>query len=257
MCALVTGWAASQSYRMASIRPLPVRWYTGLAPFLPWTDGTGRAWPRWSRLPRVAAFNALYLPVAWALFVVFARREDGVYSIDEERLRNYVYAIPDLGDRPLRVLGALLTAPFLNHNHEQLLYVTVLLLAFGAVFEVREGTLRTAALFLGTTWVGAIVAGVLLHAVHPGGLDYDVLNRAWYRTWSGGSAGCYGLMGALTARAQRPWLLGAIFVLWELNLAYWYLKHYTPAFHLTAFATGYLVTRCWLLPIDRSRAPSD
>ena len=56
-------------------------------------------------------------------------------------------------------------------------------------------------------------------------------------------------MGALAARALRPWLLLGLFALWEINVAIWYLEEYTPAFHLTALLTGFLVTRRALPPI--------
>ena len=225
------------------------RW-VGITPYLPWTDGTGRCWPAWRRLPRAAPFVLLYLVVSWALFIPLAWQSGGS-AIDQERVRVHLYAIPDLSVRPLAVLRALLTAPFLNHNNVQLVYVTVLLLAFGVTFEVREGTLRTALIFFATTWVGAIVAGVLLHALYPEPLDYDLLRRAWERTWSGGSAGCFGLLGAVAGRARRPLPLLLLFVLWELNVAVWYLKHYTPAFHLTALVAGFLATRHLLRPTKR------
>ncbi len=224
----------------------PTRW-DRIASFLPWTDGTGRRWPCWRRLPRAAAFVLLYLLASWAVFIPLAWQTGGS-AIDQERVRVHLYAIPDLTARPFAVVRALLTAPFLNHNNVQLVYVTVLLLVFGVVFEVREGTLRTALLFFVTTWAGAIVAGVLLHVLYPEPLDHDLLRRAWERTWSGGSAGCFGLMGAFAARARRPLPLLFLFVLWELNVAVWYLKHYTPAFHLTAFVAGFLVTRFLLRP---------
>ena len=223
-----------------------------MASFLPWTDGTGRCLPCLRRLPLAAPFVLLYLLVSWALFIPLAWRAGGS-AIDQQRVRDYVYAIPDLTERPFAVVRALLTAPFLNHNDVQLVYVTVLLLAFGIIFEVREGTRRTMLIFFATTWVGAVVAGVLLHLIYPELLDHDLLRRAWQRTWSGGSAGCFGLLGAMTARARRPWPLAVLIVLWELNVAWWYLKHYTPAFHLTAFVTGFLVTRFLLPPRPRRR----
>ena len=45
------------------------------------------------------------------------------------------------------------------------------------------------------------------------------------------------------------WLLLGIFILWEVNVAWWYLKEYPPAFHLTALFTGFLVTRYILRPV--------
>lgn len=222
-----------------------------LAPFLPWTDGTGRRWRGWARLPRATPFVLFYMAISWVLYLPLADPENSYRTIDHERVSGFVYHIPDLTDNLPRFLRSLLTAVFLNHNLVQLRYVTVLLLLFGLVFEAREGTGRTMLLFFGTTLAGAIVAGVLLHVLYPDIVDNAFFTRAWNRTWSGGSAACFGLMGGLAARARRPWLLLGLFVLWEVNVAWWYLHEYTPAFHLTALLVGFLVTRCFLPPVRR------
>ncbi len=220
-----------------------------IAPFLPWTDGTGHPWQGWRKLPAAAPFVVLYLTASWVLFVRFAARDGGHYAIDQEALRPFLYGIPDLIDEPLRVVSALLTAPFLNHNDVQIVYVTLLLLLFGVIFEIKEGTVRTALIFFGTTWLGALVAGALVHLLYPDLLDHGVVEKAWNRTWSGGSVGAFGVMGAFAARAGRPWLLLCLMAIWEVNVGFWYLKHLTPAFHLTALVAGFAVTRYMLRPI--------
>lgn len=224
----------------------------GLQPFLPWADGSGRPWPGPTRLPLAAPFILGYLVVSWALFVPAAEPEGWKYSIDEGRVGSLLYRIPLLTENLPLALRSVLTAPFLNHDSLQLVYVTVLLLAFGLAFEVREGSRRAAALFFGTSFIGALGAGLVLHLVYPEWLDTALLRNAWDRTWSGGSAGAFGLMGALAARARRPWPLLALFLLWETNVALWYLRIYTPAFHVVALATGFALTR-WLLPRPKAR----
>jgi hypothetical protein len=98
---------------------------------------------------------------------------------------------------------------------------------------------------------GAIFAGLLLHLLYPEFWRGAFVEREWNQVWSGGSVGCYGLMGALAARARRPWPLLALFVCWEINLVYWYLREYTPAFHLSALFAGFFVTRYALKPFPR------
>jgi hypothetical protein len=250
---IVTVRDLSQSYPMATTHPAPAHGAAWIAPFLPWTDGTGHPWQGWRRLPIAAAFVLLYLAVSWLLFIRLAAHRQGHYAIDQEALRRFLYAIPDLTDEPLRVVTALLAAPFLNHNDVQIVYVTVLLLLFGIIFEVKEGSARAAPIFFGTTWLGALVAGVLVHLVYPNLIEHEVVEKAWHRTWSGGSAGAYGIMGAFAARARRPGPLLCLIVLWEINVAYWYLRHLTPAFHLTALVAGFAVTRSLLHVIRPAR----
>lgn len=226
-----------------------------LAPYLPWTDGPGRPRTGWRR-PRQVPFALLYLVVSWAVFLPLAEPVAGNYAVDLDRIRPFLFRIPDVGRDPVGTLVALTTAPWLNHNLVQLVYVTALMLLFGQAFEAREGTARTVALFFGTSVAGALAAALLLHALYPTVWDTAFAERAWNRTWSGGSAGCFGLMGALAARARRPWPLLAVFALWEANVVFWYLREYTPAFHLPALLAGFLATR-YLIPPRSPTAEGD
>ncbi|MBA3644227.1 MAG: rhomboid family intramembrane serine protease [Chloroflexia bacterium] len=215
---------------------------------LPWSDGSGRPWPGWLRS---APFCAIYLIASWVIFLPQARPVPGNWVIDTERVRPWLYDIPNLSQDFPRFLQSLVTATWLNHNVVQLAYVTLLLLLVGVRFEAREGTLRTMTVFFATTLVGAVVAGLLLHLLYPEFWSSPMAEKAWNRPWSGGSAGAFGLMGATAARAPVPWPLLAIFVLWEANVVYWYLHEYTPAFHISALFAGYLLTR-YLLPARRA-----
>jgi hypothetical protein len=197
----------------------------------------------------VAPFVTVYLVVSWLLFLPAAHPVRGNFVIDNERVRPFLFHIPDLGDAPATVLVALPTAPWINHNAVQLAYVTALLLLIGLVVEAHEGTARTAAFFFGTTCFGAIVAGSLLHLLYPEIWRGAFIEREWNQVWSGGSVGGYGLMGLLAARARRPELLLVLVVLWETNLFYWYLREYTPVFHLAALLGGFVAARFLVAPV--------
>ncbi len=228
-----------------------------LAPFLPWADEAPRPWPGWRRLPRAAPFVVGYLATSWLLFVPLARPAAGNVVIDYERVGPLLFRIPDLRHRPSRALANLATAPWLNHNLVQLAYVSGLLLLVGPPFEAREGTARTAGLFFGTSVAGAVAAGLGLHVLYPRRWDTPFAEKAWRRTWSGVSAGVFGLTGAVAARARVPWPLLGLVVLWEANLVRWYLREYTPAFHLGALLAGFVATRYALPPRRRDPPAGD
>ena len=67
-----------------------------LAPFLPWTDGSGRAWPGWRRLPPSIPFVIAYIVVAWVLFIPAAEARGGLYWIDEDAVGHLLFRIPFL-----------------------------------------------------------------------------------------------------------------------------------------------------------------
>ena len=222
-----------------------------VAAFLPWADGTGRTWPGWRQLPKSIPFVIGYNLIAWAIFVPSAEKRGTHYWIDEEAVGHLLYRIPDLTENLPRALRSLVTAPWINHDSLQLVYVTVLLLTFGAAFEVKEGTGRLVLIFFGTSAAAAVTAGLFLHLTYPHLWDARLPEVAWNRFWTGGSAGCFGVLGAFAARARRPELLLAVFLLWEAAVWWTVLRNYASAFHLPALAAGFVVTRWALPPIRR------
>jgi hypothetical protein len=202
------------------------------------------------------ACSAGYLVLSWLLFVPLSDDDGGKYKIDEERVDAYVYRVPDITEDFFHALRSLVTAPFLNHDSLQLVYVTLLVLLFGVIFEIREGARTTVLVFFGSTFFAAIFGGVLLHLVYPGLWDASFLETAWGRTWSGGSAGCFGLMGGLAARAHKPWLLLGMFALWEIFIEYVNLRSYTTVFHFAALFAGFVAIRYLIPPRERSGADS-
>ena len=193
--------------------------------------------------------------VGWGLFVPAARPVPGNFVIDTERIRFLLFKIPDLSRDVPFALRSLFTAPWFNHDAVQLVYVTVLLVVFGVPFEARWGSARLVGFFFGTAAAAAIVAGLLLHVIYPRIAASPFFEHAWERTWSGGSAGAFGVIGATAARLERPWLLLGVAVAWEAFVVWWRLRGYTPAFHLSALAIGFLAARI-LLPArsDADRA---
>ncbi len=156
-------------------------------------------------LTKVAAVpvSLLYIVVTWALFLPLAHKGEGKYDIDLEKVNPFVYRIPDLSTDFPRAVRSLASAPFLNHDSVQLVYITILVLLFGVIFEAREGSRRTVLFFVIGLVAGAFGAGILLHLVYPEITTAPMYAYAWERTWSGGSAGCFGVMGALAARSRR------------------------------------------------------
>lgn len=211
--------------------------------YLPWSDQAGRYYPRLGGIARRSPAVVIYILISVVFFLPTARRIPGNYVTDQDRVEHLMFAIPDLSERFFVALRSLFTAPFFNHNAVQLVYVISLLLLFGIPFESHEGSVRTIAIFFATSFTGAVVAGTILHIIYPTLIDGPFLEQAWERSWSGGSAGCFGLMGALAARAPRPWPLLGMFMAWEAGVVVFYLREYTPAFHISALFAGFLLAR--------------
>lgn len=226
--------------------------------FLPWRndDGSARPWPSdwWRRFPGVAGYCAVAVVVfalaAWTQGRNAVPVRDVIITLGpvEFPLAFLAYEIPDLFANVPKTILNFGTAIWINSHPVQLVYVLVLLGLFAVPFEIREGTKRTALVFWGTSVSASIAAGLLLHAIMAIGIDAAWADDAWGRLWAGGSAGAFGIMGALAARAKRPWLLMLLFFLWEVNVEYWFLKSYTVAFHLSALVIGFAWVRWGRLP---------
>lgn len=226
-----------------------------LTRLLPWRDEQGERIPlpphAWARAPAHVVYALGTTLLFWLFAILYGR--DGA-NVPRGVFAFFVYEIPALFADAPRTLLNFATAVWANYHHVQLVYVFVLLALFGVWFEIREGSKRAILVFYASSIAAGLVAGILLHVIRLE-LDGAWIERAWAQPWTGGSAGAFGLMGAYAARARNPWPLLALFAFWELNVGLWYLKSYTPAFHFTALATGFLITRYALPPPSPSPAP--
>lgn|GEM_PF-118514 len=233
------------------LRPLaePVRRERNpLGAFLPWRDAQGFPRPRPPRWARRFPATLTYALATTILFVVFWKQYGALSENAPAWLvRLFVYRIPELFTNVPLTLLHFVTGVWVNWHIVQLVYVLVLLALFGMWFEVREGTRRAVLVFYATSLTAGVVAGLALYAIRAFA-SAPWIDAAWTQAWTGGSAGAFGLMGATAARARRPWLLLVLFGFWELNVGYWWLRSYTPAFHITAMLTGFLLARYALRP---------
>ncbi|MEX0784319.1 MAG: hypothetical protein WD557_16885 [Dehalococcoidia bacterium] len=198
----------------------------------------GRARRRPSELPAITLW---YLVIAWTLFLVVAAID---FTNRRELADPFGYSIGDLGENLPRALVVLPVATFVNVGVLQILYVTAILAAVSPRAVARDGQLLTAAVFLGTSIAAGLVAGLVLHTL-DGRVTHPILDEAWERSWNGGSAGCYGLIGLLAARSRRPWLMLGLVGAWEIGLVGAHLRSFTPAFHVSALLAGFVAGR-WL-----------
>lgn len=229
----------SRSSRVASARS----WLSGGGAW-PWHPGSKTALAGWLR---AHPFVSIYLGVTWSGSLLIPVPKTGEGSL------LYFY-IPNLGDDLPRALFSLLTAPWLNVGRVQLVYVTILLLTFGARMERDQGTVRTAAVFFVTTFLAAVGAGAGLHLLYPEIWDNSSLRFSWSRAWGGGSAGAFGILGALAASSRRPARMLALAAAWEAFVWAVNLLSYTVAFHYIALASGFLLARA--VPIRPRAADS-
>jgi hypothetical protein len=154
------------------------------------------------------------------------------------------FYMPDLLERPLRLIPNLVITPLVNTETDQLMLVTALILVFGTLVERRLGLVVALAVFWGTSAVAAIGGAALFHLVEPLAPAFRPIASAGERVFNGASAGGYGLLAAFASTTARPWIWVGLFGAWES--AVWWLGgalEYTPVFHVLAIGTGMLMPR--------------
>jgi hypothetical protein len=186
-------------------------------------------------LPSVVVW---YLTIVWVLFLVVAAID---FGNRRELADPFGYSIADLGNNLPRAFAVLPIATFVNVGVLQILYVTAILAVVSPRAALR-GERVAAGVFLGTSFVAGLVAGIGLYVVDAQ-VSHRILDEAWDRSWNGGSAGCYGLVGFVAAGARRPWLMLGLIGAWEIGLTGVHLRSYTPAFHVTALLAGFVAGR--------------
>jgi hypothetical protein len=179
----------------------------------------------------------LLLIPSWMFWFLIEREDDETDHL-------LFFYMPDLVERPLRLIPNLTLTPFVNTENDQIVLITVLIAVFGTLVERRLGLIAALAVFWGTSSVAAIGGAVLFHLLHPLVPEFGPIASGAERVFNGASAGGYGLMGAFAATTRRPFLWLAIFAAWEPT--FWWLVdalEFTPVFHVVAFATGIFMVR--------------
>lgn len=141
----------------------------------------------------------------------------------------------------------------IQHSWGQIIYVSLLLLTAGVLYESRHGTLRAMLIFYGASAVGvATLLFFLVTAPLNGGASWSVALA--HTSWSGASVGAFGLLGAYLGSLDRPWPYLAAWGMYE-GLVEWYLvPSMAVVMHVTGFLFGFVVSR--LARVQTMPAPS-
>lgn len=168
-----------------------------------------------------------------SIYTVFFVERD---MYDTEHLL-YLY-VPDLVERPWRLLPNLLITPLINLDGEQIFIVVLLVCTFGIILEWKQG----APVSLGAYWVSsaaaALLAGIVWHLLSPSLGHLEAFQQPAERVYNGGSAGAFGLVGGYAAISPRPWLWILLFLMWETGYAL-ASEGFIPVFHVFGFFGGY------------------
>lgn len=200
-----------------------------------------------------------FLLIAWPTFLLLVR-SDGWIPGDVQANVGFVVSMWESDAARAAVVSHI--GIVVQHSWPQMIYVTILFLAAGVAYELREGSLRALLVFYGATLTGVAILTtvVLLGPVVPG--VSPLSQHAAAVSWSGASVGCFGLLGALAATARNPWPLLLTILLFEVTVELALIPTLALVMHGAGFAFGFVVSRLAHVadapaetPVGRSSGP--
>ncbi|MBX3467593.1 MAG: hypothetical protein KF878_11955 [Planctomycetes bacterium] len=175
----------------------------------------------------------LLVLASWTSFLLIDERDE--FAVDHPL---YIH-FPDFSERPWRIVPNLVVTPLVNTQPDQIVLVTALLLGFGIPVERRLGSKVVLGVFWGATAMAAVLGAGALHVLYPLFPDVHAFSEGgWYRVFNGGSAGGFGLMGAMAATSRFTAVWVALYCLWEPSFWLVVTQDFTAVLHVTAFFTG-------------------
>lgn len=193
----------------------------------------------------------VYLAIMWSQFL--GMQLAGVENV-QRASRPVSFYIHHISDDPLRAAWSSITAPFLAFTWPQAIYVSIIFMFIGTRVFRMFGNVWGIVLFFALSVLGAVGAGLALHAIYPHLSDWDLFRRAMYRSWGGGSVAGFGFAAIVAARSRHPWRYASLIMFWEANVVFWELRSYTTALHNMAFwPTFFLFRWCIRGPLPSPR----
>lgn len=180
-----------------------------------------------------------FLVTAWVAFLSLVR-QNGWIAPD---LRAHIGYIPaQWTANPIQGFISANVGIVVQHSWGQIIYISLILLIFGTLYELREGTLRTIIVFYGASVAGiaTLTFVVLTTSVSDA---YAWSQHVSQTSWSGASVGCFGLLGAYLATHARPWWFVGAWAVYEIALEWTLVPGLAVAMHIVGFLFGFTVSR--------------
>jgi hypothetical protein len=198
-----------------------------------------------------AFFVVTFLSSAWLIFLVLVRSNGWIPSAVRPHI-GFVWN--EWGSNPFEAFYMANVGLVVQHSWGQIVYISLLLLAIGIRYEMREGTVRTLLMFYGACLSGVAVLSVVILTTWvngPHGWNHHLASTSW----SGASVGCFGLLGATIATSRNPWPLLAVWATYEGAVEWILVPGLAVTMHIAGFVFGFAASR-WIHATAPARAPA-
>lgn len=195
-------------------------------------------------------FSIFYLSSIWALVAMLdfgsTRNCTGTWQL--AFICDQAIWIDTMISDPMSFFLSLFTAPWFHNGIDHILLVTIAgFLIIVPSFEVHYGPVATAILFFFLVVITTTFIGGCFNLANIWWPENEFVSFVYGRNWMGGSAGFYGIYGALLQKSKKP-LTGLLIVAcWEtFSNQVFGISSQINLMHMTAATFGFLTWGYWL-----------
>lgn len=164
------------------------------------------------------------------------------FICDQSVWMNKIYS------EPFNYFLSFFTATFFHNGLDHILFVTVVgFLIIVQAFEVRNGTLPAIIIFFTSMVFICTLMGFLINWGFTHWPEISFFDLGMKRSWMGGSAGAFGVFGALSHNSRQRWITFIIIGIFEtINLTFYGINLQISVIHTLCAIYGFTVWGIWL-----------
>jgi hypothetical protein len=196
------------------------------------------------------AFTISYLAIIWILVVLldFGSTRNCGPTWQLAFICEHSVWMLKMYTEPINFVFSMFTATLFHNGLDHILFVTIIGFIFIAQsFEAHNSSLATLFLFFSSFAFVGILMGFIINWGYSNWPEIDYYTFAVERSWMGGSAGFFGIFGALSHNCRKKWLIPFIVILFEsINFFILSIDPQISTGHMIATFFGFTVWGFWV-----------
>jgi hypothetical protein len=194
-------------------------------------------------------FTFFYLTIIWSLIAIldFGSTRDCGPTWQLAFICEQSVWLSKMFQTPFLFMLSSFTATLFHNGLDHILFVTIMVFLVMQNFEARNGTLATIFIFFSAMLFVAILMGFVINWGYSNWPDIEFYSLGIKRSWMGGSAGAFGVFGALSHNSRKPWGIFIIIGIFEtLNLIFYGINFQISVGHYLSLVYGFTVWGLWI-----------
>lgn len=196
------------------------------------------------------AFSISYLAIIWMLVALLdfgsTRNCGPTWQLDF--ICNQSIWMLKIYTEPINFVFNTFTSTLFHNGLDHILFVTIVgFIIIAQSFEAHNSNLATLLIFFSSMSFVGILMGFIINWGYSNWPEIEYYAFAVERSWMGGSAGFFGIFGALSHNSRKKWLIPLIVISFEsVNFFILGIDPQITTGHLIATFYGFTVWGLWI-----------